>query len=125
MLFRTAIAVIAIATVPSVAAAQHCAGAPFADAFRMIARHFEADPIDTFNFQLQRNAVAGHQVLTPDGVWGPSTAAKVCEMLDTYSTINGTYPVELIKSEQDVNDFIRWMGAMARVNLVPGVEAPD
>ncbi len=125
MLFRAAVTIIALAAVPSAASAQHCTGAPFADAFRMIARHFEADPVDTLNFQLQRNAVAGHQVLTPDGVWGPSTAARVCEMLDTYSVISGVYPVEMIKSESDVDEFIRWMGAMARANLVPGGEAPD
>ncbi|PIE08385.1 MAG: hypothetical protein CSA74_02760 [Rhodobacterales bacterium] len=107
------------------ALAGDCTGPGFADVFQMIGRHLEADPVDTFNFQLQQNAVAGYQVLVPDGAWGPSTAASVCEMLETYAAINGVSPVELIGTEADVDAFIRWMGAMARANLVPGAEAPD
>lgn len=114
-----------IATVGSAATAQDCYRPGYAQAMGLLARHFSAHEIDLFNVQLQFNALAGYRALVPDGRWGPASAAKVCHALETWGAINGAAPDTLLRTPAEAEEFVEWMGAMARANLVPNVEMPD
>ncbi|HHC30218.1 MAG TPA: hypothetical protein ENK80_06655 [Rhodobacterales bacterium] len=108
------------------AAAQDCAGPGYREAMGLIEDAYEEDPIALFNTQLQINAVAGEQLLAPDGKWGPATQAAVCRRLHTYVAINGAPTQEYFTTPEDAAYFIRWMGSMARFALNPNsFDAPD
>ena len=103
-----------------------CTGPGYRGAMQVIEAFYRTDPVALFNTQLQRNAVAGYEVLAPDGAWGPATAAEVCALLHTYGAINDFQPAAYIRSAAEAEEFVRWMGSMARFNLNPnGLEAPD
>lgn len=108
------------------AQAQDCTAPDYAAAMALVEGVYESDPIALFNTQLQLNAVAGEQVLAPDGKWGPATQAAVCGRLHTYVAINGAPPGEYFATSEDAGYFVQWIGSMARFALNPdSLEAPD
>ncbi|GKY86770.1 hypothetical protein [Sinisalibacter aestuarii] len=109
----------------SAANAQDCSRPGYVQSMALLAEHFTANQIDLFNVQLQFNAMAGYRELVPDGRWGPASAAKVCHALETWGAINGADPDTLMHTPAEAANFVAWMGAMARANLVPNVEVPD
>lgn len=126
MLRRSTLAALALIASTSAGLAEACSSPGYAHAFALVTGYFQSHEVEILNAQLQFNAVAGREVLTADGVWGPATAGRVCGMLETYATINGIEPDGLIRTPGEAGEFVTWMAAMTRAQLNPGqFEAPD
>ena len=115
---------LAVSLLPLAAPAQPngCASADLSGAMQLLETHFaNSPPRDLFVTQLLLREGTGHPEVTPDGKWGPITRGALCDMLQTYTAINGAV---LVYGPGEVEDFTDWIASMAYFTLNGG-EAPD